>query len=62
MPSNKDRAQVDVFITDENPNSAAVAVFPNNIGDLCVDKTNARLYFAFSLKSTDWGTLGTSLT
>jgi hypothetical protein len=56
MPIKKLKLESTVFISSGDPNSANVAIFPANIGDLCVDVTNKKLYFAFAMTATSWGT------
>lgn len=60
MAKKEEKLYVTVFQSTGDPNAEESAIFPTKIGDLCVDVTNARLYFAFGLGSGDWGNSGTS--
>lgn len=60
MAEKKDKLHATVFQSTGDPNTEESAIFPTKIGDLCVDVTNARLYFAFGLGSGNWGNSGTS--
>jgi len=62
MTKKIDRLQPTIFKSDGNPNALSVSMFPDKIGDICIDTTNKRFYFAHGLGSGEWGTAGTSLT
>jgi hypothetical protein len=60
MTQKKDKLHSTVFQSTGDPNSEEPALFPDKIGDICIDITNKRLYFAHGLGSGNWGTAGTT--
>lgn len=60
MALNKTSKKVtETVVIDEDPNSKGV--YPQKIGQLCVDKTAKVLYIALDMTNAGWGTYGTAL-